>query len=331
MAESNRAAERGQQRVVIAIGGHALSPAGGPAEIRTQFLHTRESLAPILEFARHDWGIAIVHGNGPQVGDALLRNERARSIVDELPLGVLVAGTAGWIGYMIQQSLQNALARAGIERRVVTVINQVLVDRDRPSSREPRKFVGRTVDPEIARELLGEGVDLRPDRKGKLRRIVPSPEPLAIVESETVRALVHGGTIVVSCGGGGTPVYLDPALGLEGMDSVVDKDRAAAILAHDIDASLLLILTDVEGVYRSFGSPEQVLIPRLTPAEGRALLSEEDLGEGSMGPKLEAAIQFVERGGKRSVIAELQHGAAALDGWTGTTIMAELTATAENC
>lgn len=320
--------DRSEERVVIAIGGNALSPAGGPAEIQTQFRHTRESLAPILEFARHGWGIAIVHGNGPQVGDALIRNERARSIVDQLPLGVLVAGTAGWIGYMIQQSLQNALAQEGIDRRVVTVINQVLVDREHPSTHEPRKFVGRTVDPEVGRQLIAEGVDLRPDRRGRLRRIVPSPEPLRILESDTVRELINRSTIVVACGGGGIPVYSDPALGLEGMDAVVDKDRAAAILAHDIGASLLLILTNVEGVYRSFGSPEQEIVPHMTPAEGWALLAEEDLGEGSMAPKLEAAIHFVEGGGERSVIAELGRGAAALHGSTGTMITSEPPSTA---
>ncbi len=320
--------DRSEERVVIAIGGNALSPAGGPAEIQTQFRHTRESLAPILEFARHGWGIAIVHGNGPQVGDALIRNERARSIVDQLPLGVLVAGTAGWIGYMIQQSLQNALAQEGIDRPVVTVINQVLVDREHPSTHEPRKFVGRTVDPEVGRQLIAEGVDLRPDRRGRLRRIVPSPEPLRILESDTVRELINRSTIVVACGGGGIPVYSDPALGLEGMDAVVDKDRAAAILAHDIGASLLLILTNVEGVYRSFGSPEQEIVPHMTPAEGWALLAEEDLGEGSMAPKLEAAIHFVEGGGERSVIAELGRGAAALHGSTGTMITSERPSTA---
>lgn len=326
MTRSSQVAERSEERVVIAIGGNALSPAGGPAEIRTQFRHTRESLAPILEFARHGWGIAIVHGNGPQVGDALLRNERARSIVDELPLGVLVAGTAGWIGYMIQQSLQNALAHDGIDRRVVTVINQVLVDPEAPSTLEPRKFVGRAVVPEVAKELIAEGVDLRSDGRGKLRRIVPSPEPLKILEAETVRELVHDGTIVVACGGGGIPVYQDSMFGLEGLDSVVDKDRAAAILANVIDASLLLILTDVEGVFRAFGTPEQKLIRQLTPAEGWALIADEDLGEGSMAPKLEAAIHFVEGGGRRSVIAELHRGAAALSGSTGTTIAAEFPA-----
>ncbi|MEE8560757.1 MAG: carbamate kinase, partial [Gemmatimonadota bacterium] len=162
-----------RQRVVIAIGGNALSPAGGPAEIATQFRHTRESLTPIMEFARRRWDIAIVHGNGPQVGDALLRNEMARALVDELPLGVLVAGTAGWIGYMIQQSLQNALAQAGIKRNVVTVITQVLVDPGHPSTLQPRKFVGRTVGPDVARELEAEGAVIRPDGGGELRRVVP--------------------------------------------------------------------------------------------------------------------------------------------------------------
>lgn len=323
MTNPSQVTEPDHKRVVIAIGGNALSPAGGPAEIQTQFRHTRESLGPILEFARHDWGIAIVHGNGPQVGDALLRNERSRSIVDELPLGVLVAGTAGWIGYMIQQSLQNALAQEGIDRRVVTVINQVLVDPEHPSTYELRKFVGRTVEPEVARQLIAEGVEIRADLRGRLRRIVPSPEPTEILESGMVRELVNRGVIVVACGGGGIPVYMDPVLGLEGMDAVVDKDRAAAILAHDIDASLLLILTNVEGVYRAFGSPKQEIIPRLTPAEGWALLAEEDLGEGSMAPKLEAAIHFVEGGGGRSVIAELHKGAAALHGTTGTTIASD--------
>ena len=309
-----------RKRVVIAIGGNALSPAGGAAEIATQFQHTRESLTPIMEFARRRWGIAIVHGNGPQVGDALLRNEMARGVVDELPLGVLVAGTAGWIGYMIQQSLQNALARAGIERNVVTVITQVLVDPDQPSTLQPRKFVGRTVGPDVARELEAEGAVIRPDGRGELRRVVPSPDPVDIVEAEVVRGLVEAGTIVIAAGGGGTPVYRDPVLGLEGLDAVIDKDLAAAILAVKIDASTLLILTDVDGVFRAFGTPEQELISHLTPAEGRALLAPDELGEGSMHPKLKAAVEFVEVGGGRAIIAELHQAPAALDGLAGTTV-----------
>jgi carbamate kinase len=309
-----------RKRVVIAIGGNALSPAGGPAEIATQFRHTRESLAPIMEFARRRWCIAIVHGNGPQVGDALLRNEMARALVDELPLGVLVAGTAGWIGYMIQQSLQNALARAGIERNVVTVITQVLVDRDHPSTLQPRKFVGRTVGPDVARELEAEGAVIRPDGRGELRRVVASPDPVEIVEADVVRGLVEAGTIVIAAGGGGTPVYRDPVLGLEGLDAVIDKDLAAAILAVKIDASTLLILTDVDGVFRAFGTPEQELIGRLTPEEGRVLLASGELGEGSMHPKLKAAVEFVERSGGRAIIAELHQATAALDGLAGTTV-----------
>ncbi len=314
-----------RKRVVIAIGGNALSPAGGPAEIATQFWHTRESLTPIMEFARRRWDIAIVHGNGPQVGDALLRNEMARAVVDELPLGVLVAGTAGWIGYMIQQSLQNALAQAGIERNVVTVITQVLVDPDHPNTLQPRKFVGRTVGPDVARELEAEGAVIRPDGGGELRRVVPSPDPVDIVEAEVVRGLVQAGTIVIAAGGGGTPVYRyrDPVLGLEGLeglDAVIDKDLAAAILAVKIDASTLLILTDVDGVFRAFGTPGQELISHLTPEEGRVLLASGELGEGSMHPKLKAAVEFVEQGGERAIIAELHQAPAALDGLAGTTV-----------
>jgi carbamate kinase len=312
----------GFERVVIAIGGNALSPAGGPADIGTQFRHTRESLGPIVEFARHGWGIAIVHGNGPQVGDAILRNEKARSLVDELPLGVLVAGTAGWIGYMIQQSLQNALVRVGIDRRVVTLITQVLVDPDRSSTHEPRKFVGRPVSPDVIEALQAEGITLRPDGRGGMRRVVPSPEPLDIVEAPTVRDLVEEGSIVIACGGGGTPVHRDSTLGLEGLDSVIDKDLAAAILARKIGASLLLILTNVEGVYQDFGTDNQELIREMSAAEGRALLATGTLGEGTMGPKLAAAVEFVEKGGERAVIAELQSGAAALDGSAGTTVQA---------
>ena len=235
---------------------------------------------------------------------------------------MLVAGTAGWIGYMIQQSLQNALTRAGIHRRVVTLITQVLVDSEKPSTHEPRKFVGRPVSPEVVEALRSEGVELRPDGQGKLRRVVPSPDPLDIVEAPTVRDLVEADTIVISCGGGGTPVYRDPELGLEGLDSVIDKDLAAAILAREIGASLLLILTNVEGVYRNFGSEDQELIRVMSPAEGRALIATGTLGERSMGPKLEAAVEFVEHGGERAVIAQLDSGAAALDGSTGTTIKA---------
>lgn len=306
--------------VVVAIGGNALSPSGESASVANQFRHTRESMQPIVDLALQGWRIAVVHGNGPQVGDELQRNEVARTKVDQLPLGVLVASTAGWIGYMIQQSLQNALRTAGSTRRVVTLITQVLVDPDDPAMREPTKFIGRGIRPGVAEELRLEGIWIEPDSRGNLRRRVPSPVPTQICESRMVAELVARGDIVIAAGGGGIPVYQDPVLGLEGVDAVVDKDRAAALLGHEIDASVLLILTDVDGVYENWGTEEARLVPRLTVSEARSLLRSGALGAGSMGPKVEAAIHFVEGGGERAIIAALHEGPAGLAGESGTTV-----------
>jgi carbamate kinase len=277
-------------------------------------------MEPIVDLALQGWRIAVVHGNGPQVGDELQRNEIARSRLEQLPLGVLVAATAGWIGYMIQQSLQNALHAAGSDRRVVTLITQSVVDPDDPSMKKPTKFIGRSIRPGVADELRSEGTQIEADSRGNLRRLVPSPLPLEIRESRMVAELVARGDIVIAAGGGGIPVYLDAQLGLEGVDAVVDKDRAAALLAHEIGASILLILTDVNGVYEKWGTDEARLISRMTASEGRALLETGALGSGSMGPKVEAAVHFVEGGGERAIIAELHEGPAGLAGTSGTTV-----------
>lgn len=306
--------------VVVAIGGHALSPSGESASVANQFRHTRESLQPIVELALAGWNVAIVHGNGPQVGDELLRNEAARTRVPQLPLGVLVAATAGWIGYMIQQSLQNALEDAGSDRRVVTLITQSLVDPHDPAMVEPSKFIGRAIRPGIAEELQAEGYRIERDGHGNLRRQVPSPVPVEIRESRMAAELVARGDIVIAAGGGGIPVYPDPQLGLEGVDAVIDKDRAAAILAREIRAEVLLILTDVDGVYEDWGKPTARHIGRMSVSEARQLLDAGQLGTGSMGPKVEAAIHFVEDGGDRAIIAALDEGPAALAGEAGTTI-----------
>jgi carbamate kinase len=306
--------------VVVALGGNALAPPGERATIYDQFRHTRESLGSVVALARAGWRIALTHGNGPQVGDELLRNELAAHVIPENPLGVLVAATQGWIGYMIQQSLQNALARHGVRREVVSVVTQVVADPDAPETREPRKFIGRALDDEAAERLRRAGWTVARDDRGVWRRVVPSPEPLAIVEREVIRALVAQDVIVVAAGGGGAPVYRHPTLGWEGIDAVVDKDRAAAILARDIGARVLLILTDVDGVYRGFGTPRAERIPRLTVAEAQALVESGAVGAGTMRPKLEAAIRFLRDGGERAVIARLDRGWEALRGETGTEI-----------
>jgi len=310
-----------EHTIVVAIGGNALQAPGEHGGIHEQFAHTRESMAALVELAREGWHLAVVHGNGPQVGDGLLRNELARHEVPPLPLGVLVAATAGWIGYMIQQSLQNALARAGVDRPVATVVTQVMVDPMDPSMRAPSKPIGRVMDEARARKL-GADLGWTMGRAGEgWRRVVPSPRPTAVVEGAQVRRLVEDGTIVVALGGGGTPVYADPELGLEGVDAVVDKDRAAAVLAHAIGAELLLILTNVDGVYRHFDTPDQVLVERLTLLEAEALLASDELGSGSMRPKVEAAVEFLRGGGGRACIARLDRGIAAVAGEAGTSIV----------
>jgi carbamate kinase len=307
--------------IVVALGGNALAPAGGSGTIGEQFEHTRSSLGPVVDMAREGWRIALVHGNGPQVGNALLRNERARDVAPPLPLGVLVAATAGWIGYMVQQSLQNALAAGGVDRQVVTLVTQVLVDRDDPTISDPTKPIGRRLDEETARELARElGWDVAPV-DGGWRRVVASPRPQGIVECDMIASLVAAGHLVIAAGGGGTPVYRHPELGLEGIDGVVDKDRAAAILARDIEADTLLILTDVEAVYVGFGTPEARALRRIDAAEGQRLLEAGEFGTGSMAPKMEAALRFVREGGERAVIARLDQGRAAVAGEAGTEIV----------
>jgi carbamate kinase len=315
------------ESIVVALGGNAVAPQGERPTIGNQFRHTRESLAPIVDLARAGWHIVLVHGNGPQVGDELARNEIAADQVEPLPLGVLVAGTAGWMGYMIQQSLQNALARAGVQRNVVTLITQTLCDADDPNLRTPSKPIGHALDAVRVARLQARGVPVREEKPGQWRRLAPSPRPVGIVERDMVRQLVGAGHIVIACGGGGPPVFNEkeppPRASLEGIDAVADKDRVAAILGREIGAQVLLILTNVDAVYRGYGTPRQEAIRRLSLAQADHLLAGKELGAGSMRPKVEAAADFVRAGGERAIIAELAHGLAALQGEAGTTITKE--------
>jgi carbamate kinase len=306
---------------VIAVGGNALSPPGERSTIADQFRHSRESLGPIVDLALDGWRLVVVHGNGPQVGDELVRNEKARSEVAPLPLGVLVAGTAGWIGYMLQQSLENALRKAGSARDVVTILTQVEVAADDPALRDPKKFIGHGLSVARARELRNEGHAVTKDAKGHFRRVVGSPKPIAIHELVTIRSLVERDTVVIACGGGGIPVYRDPRLGLEGVDAVVDKDLAAAVLARELGAELLLILTDVDAVYAGWGTGQQRALTSMSVAEADQLAGEGAFGAGSMGPKVAAAVSFVRATGGRAIITELSKGRDAVKGSGGTEII----------
>lgn len=306
---------------VIAVGGNALSPPGEHSTIADQFRHTRESLGPIVDLVLDGWRVVVVHGNGPQVGDELVRNEKARSEVAPLPLGVLVASTAGWIGYMLQQSLENALRKAGHSRDVVTVLTQVEVAADDPALKDPKKFIGHGLSVVRARELKAQGHPVKKDAKGHFRRVVGSPRPIAIHELATIRTLLGRDTVVIACGGGGVPIYRDPVLGLEGIDAVVDKDLAAAVLARELGADLFLILTDIDAVYTGWGTEEQRAISSMTVSEADRLASEGAFGEGSMAPKVAAAADYVRRTQGRAIITELSKGRAAVQGVGGTEIL----------
>ena len=305
---------------MLALGGNALARADEPATIANQFRHARESMAAVVPLAREGWRIVIVHGNGPQVGDSLVRNEVARRVVEPLPLGVLVAETAGWIGYMLQQSLQNALATARVRRDVVTLVTQTLVDRFDPALGAPSKPIGQPLTEDEAARLREAGRAVGRDGAGAWRRMTTSPRPLGVVEFPVIRNLLEQGVIVIAAGGGGPPVYEDPLLGLEGVDAVVDKDRVAGVLARQLGADVLMILTNVEAVYEGWGTPAARPLRRMTVGRAETLIAEGAFDAGGMRPKVEAAAGFATEGG-RAIIADLGSGPAALRGETGTTIV----------
>lgn len=308
---------------VVALGGNAISPPDRLVSVADQFAQTRRSLRGLLQLLRKDYQLALVHGNGPQVGAALRRVELARGITPDVPLGLLVADTQGSMGYMIEQSLQNLLTVEGIDRQVVTLVTQALVDQNDPALKDPTKFVGSIFTKEEAEQLLSEGGWTIKQFRGEdeWRRVVFSPKPVSIINSAIIKELVHSGRILIAAGGGGIPVYLDPKLGLEGIDAVIDKDLAAAILAQEIGANELIILTNIDAVRLNFGKPDERAISRMTVAEAKGYAAAGEFAKGSMGPKVQAAIQFLEQGGERAIICELKEVDLAIQGQAGTVIV----------
>ncbi len=317
MADSNRPC------AVVALGGNAISPPDKKVSVAEQFAHTRRSLSGLIQLLRNNYLMAIVHGNGPQVGAALRRVEIARDVLPVVPLGLLVAETQGSMGYMIEQSLQNLLEREKFDREVITFVTQVLVDRNDPALNNPTKPVGHSFTEEEAQLLINqEGWAMRQlTGKNLWRRVVYSPNPISIQNSSIIRRLVHEGKIVITAGGGGIPVYRDPKLGFEGIDAVIDKDFAAAILGKEIDADELIILTNIDAVRINYGQPDEKAIRKMTVAEAKQYNTEGHFSPGSMKPKVEAAVQFLEQGGKRAIVCELKEVDLAIQGQAGTIIV----------
>ncbi len=309
------------KKAVVALGGNAIGSTG-KEDIHEQFANTRKSLEGVIELVQEGYHLAITHGNGPQVGNALLRVEKTAHDIPALPLGVIVADTEGGMGYMIEQCLQNRLYRLGIKRDVITIVTQVIVDPNDPSIKNPTKFVGPLYTKKHAEKLKNtfDWIIKKDSGKG-FRRVVPSPIPLRIVNRRIIQQLVDQGVIVITAGGGGIPVYREMDGTYEGVDAVVDKDRASAVLARDINAKTLLILTNVENVYINFDQPNQKKLEHVTVSELKKYLNEGHFPPGSMGPKIEAAINFLESGGEEVIVTSLDKAKKALWGNAGTKIV----------
>ncbi|HPT72944.1 MAG TPA: carbamate kinase [Candidatus Cloacimonadota bacterium] len=311
------------KKAVLALGGNAIIQAGQKGTITEQFANTRNSLGGVVELIRRGYQLAITHGNGPQVGNLLRQQEAGeKEGIAPLPLGVLNAATEGTMGYMIEQSLQNRLHLQNIDKQVITVTAQVVVDKNDPSMLNPTKYVGSTYyTKEQADKLHAElGWTLKEDSGKGYRRVVPSPKPIDIIPAKVVKTMVEEGDIVITVGGGGIPIYIEDNGTYEGVDAVIDKDFASALLARMIDADLLVILTGVDKVAINYGKPDMKELDRLSVADAKKYDAEGQFPKGSMGPKIQAAISFIEQGGKQVLITSIERIVDAFEGKTGTII-----------
>jgi len=306
---------------IIAFGGNALSPKGGSGEIEQQFQRTRESLEAVMIFVNRNYNLCLTHGNGPQVGDELMRMELTYKSIAPLPMGVCVAATQGTIGYMIQQSLQNALKAANIDREVTTLITQVVVDPQDPSIANPSKYIGRTY-PLLEAQRLAEKFKwtISEQNAGQWRRVVASPLPQFVMHGKSIKTLVENGTIVLGSGGGGIPVFYDKKGNLEGLDAVIDKDLSAALLGRVIRAEELWIITDVDHVMLNFGTSAEKPVHEMSQEEAHLFLKQGHFQAGSMEPKIRAALYFLKHYGKKVVITSIPQVKNALEGKSGTII-----------
>ncbi len=307
---------------LIAVGGNSLIRAGEKGTISEQLANTRRTARAIIGIIRRGYQVVVTHGNGPQVGAALLRAERASDQVYSHPLDVCDATTQGEIGYLLQQSVHNELADAGLDLPVVTVLSQVVVRRDDPAMNHPTKPIGpfySRADAETKKRLLGW--EIVEDAARGYRRVVPSPEPVEIVEEDVIRALLERGVLVIAVGGGGIPVVRADGT-LAGIEAVIDKDRASALLAARLGVDLFVISTDADCVYLDYKRPTQRPIARATAGEMEAHYAAGQFPPGNMGPKIESALRFLRSGGKEVIITSYERLCEAVDGEAGTHITA---------
>ena len=307
---------------MIALGGNALSPKSEAGTITQQFAHTKKSLKGVMHFVRAGYNICLTHGNGPQVGAELARNEIASEKVPPLPLGVLVANTQGAMGYMIQQSLQNALYHEDSEREVVSFISQMKVDGNDPAIGKPSKFIGQSYSEEKARKYMAKyNWQMQEQEPGVWRRVVPSPAPLYIFNGKSIKHLVDFGTIVIAGGGGGIPAFNLEDGSLEGLDGVIDKDMTAALLGRIIKAQEMFIITDVDNIYLNFKQESQEIIRETNVKDMETWLDEGHFWRGTMEPKIKAALYFLKHHGEEVIITSIENIENAIQKRAGTRIL----------
>ena len=311
-----------KKTVIIALGGNALSPKKEAGTIEQQFKHTRESLKAVMHFVKLDYNICITHGNGPQVGAELSKNEIAMDKIPPLPLNVLVANTQGAIGYMVQQSLQNALYKESSEREVVTFVSQMKINNNDPSLKKPTKYIGKIYSKDLATKLSEKyNWNIAEQEPNQWRRVVPSPNPLYIFNGKSIKHLVDFGTIVIAGGGGGIPSYNTEKGVLKGIDGVVDKDKTAALLGRIIKANEYFIITDVDNIYLNYNTDNQEKINIATQSQIKEWLEEGHFGIGSMEPKIKSALYFLKHHGDKVVITSIKKLEKAILGKAGTQII----------
>ncbi len=307
---------------VVAVGGNALIKDKNHQTVPDQYQAAVETMKHIASMIIDGWDVVVTHGNGPQVGFILRRSEIASHELHEVPLDYCGADTQGAIGYMFQQALHNEFRLRGIEKQAATVITQTIVDRNDPAFQNPTKPIGSFMDEAAAKEKMSkEGWTMVEDAGRGWRRVVPSPIPQTIVEADAIRSLIDHGFVVVAVGGGGIPVMQLENGDLTGVEAVIDKDFGSAILASMIKADLFLISTAVEKVAINFNKPDQKWLDQMTVAEARAYLAEGQFAKGSMLPKIQAILKFMDQGGKKALITDPEHIKDALEGKTGTWIV----------
>lgn len=307
---------------VIALGGNAILQPGQKGTAEEQIENVRIAMSSITGIIEEGYNVIITHGNGPQVGNILLQNEEASGTVPAMPLDICGSQTQGMIGYMIQRSMINELAKKGIKKDVATIVTQVEVSPDDPAFKNPTKPIGPFYKEEEAEALMAEkGWVLKEDAGRGWRRVVPSPKPVSIIEKNVIRTLVDEGYMVVASGGGGIPVMIDESGNVEGIEAVIDKDYAGECLALDVEADIFVILTDVEKVALNYGQPDQKDLGQVTIDEMREYENQGHFKAGSMGPKVASILRFIDSGGKRGIITSLDKAKAALQGNAGTEVL----------